>query len=69
MLTWRRTRSRELIKKIRLKIYETMIQPIFYTGRSVGPCENKPIILTAEIIFLLMIVGISGHKKIRHDNS
>src|SRR6218665_2769713 len=33
-------KSKELTKKPKIKIYETMLQPIFCTDRNVGQCEN-----------------------------
>ena len=63
-------RSRELTKKTKIKIYETMIQPIFLYGSECWTMrkQDEKRILTAEMSWLRKIAGISRLQKIRNDD-
>ena len=63
-------RSRELTQKTKIKIYETMIQPIFLYGSECWTMrkQDEKRILTAEMSWLRKIAGISRLQKIRNDD-
>ena len=62
-------RSKELTKKTKIQVYETMIQPILLYGSECWTMrkQDEKRILTAEMSWLRKIAGVSRLQRIRND--
>jgi hypothetical protein len=63
-------RSKELTKKTKIQVYETMIQPILLYGSECWTMrkQDEKRILTAEMSWLRKIAGVSRLQRIRNDD-